>query len=155
MARKVLVLNGPNLNMLGTRQPEIYGTETLADVEALCQRVGQSIGLAVTCRQSNVEGELVTWIQEARSGFEGILINAGAYTHTSIALLDALKASETPTVEVHMSNIHARESYRHHSYISHAAAGMICGFGSDGYRLGLMALAGLIEARAGNKGSAA
>ncbi len=152
MARNVLVLNGPNLNMLGTRQPEIYGTETLADVEALCDAVGRQLGMAVTCRQSNVEGELVTWIQEARSAFDGILINAGAYTHTSIAILDALKASERPTVEVHMSNIHARESFRHSSYVSHAAVGMVCGFGSDGYRLGLMALDNLIAGGAAAQG---
>lgn len=133
--------------MLGTRQREIYGTETLSDVEALCRDVGGTLGLEVTCRQSNIEGELVTWIQEARTAFDGILINAGAYTHTSIAILDAIKASERPTIEVHMSNIHARESFRHSSYISHAAVGMICGFGSDSYRLGLMALDGLIADR--------
>lgn len=144
MARHVLVLNGPNLNMLGTRQPEIYGTETLADIEALCHEAARTLDMTVTFRQSNLEGELVTWIQEARDNFDGILINAGAYTHTSIALLDALKACERPAVEVHLSNIHARESFRHVSYISHAAEGMICGFGSDGYRLGLMALDSLI-----------
>lgn len=133
--------------MLGTRQPDIYGTETLADIEALCHEAARALDMAVTFRQSNLEGELVTWIQEARTEFDGILINAGAYTHTSIALLDALKASETPAVEVHLSNIHARETFRHVSYISHAAEGMICGFGSDGYRLGLMALDSLIARR--------
>ncbi len=133
--------------MLGTRQPDIYGIETLADIEALCHEVARTLDMTATFRQSNLEGELVTWIQEARQSFDGILINAGAYTHTSIAILDALNACERPTVEVHLSNIHARESFRHVSYVSHAAEGMICGFGSDGYRLGLMALGGLIAHR--------
>ncbi len=141
--------------MLGTRQPEIYGTETLADIEALCHEAARTLDMTVTFRQSNLEGELVTWIQEARNAFEGIVINAGAYTHTSIAILDALNACERPTVEVHLSNIHARESFRHISYVSHAAKGMICGFGGDGYRLGLMALDGLIADRASAGGDTA
>lgn len=144
-AHRILVLNGPNLNMLGTRQPEIYGSETLADVEALCAATGRDLGLEIACRQSNGEGELVTWIQQARDGFDGVLINAGAYTHTSVAILDALLACELPVVEVHMSNIHSRESFRHDSYISLAADGMICGFGSLGYVLGLRALAHRLE----------
>lgn len=141
--------------MLGTRQPDIYGTETLADIEALCHEAARALDMTVTFRQSNVEGELVTWIQEARTAFDGIVINAGAYTHTSIAILDALNACERPAVEVHLSNIHARESFRHVSYVSHAAKGMICGFGSDGYRLGLMALAGLLADRDAAQGEPA
>jgi len=141
--------------MLGTRQPDIYGTETLADIEALCHETARTLDMLVTFRQSNLEGELVTWIQEARGAFDGILINAGAYTHTSIAILDALNACERPTVEVHLSNIHARESFRHVSYISRAAEGMICGFGSDGYRLGLMALDNLFAHRKSVQGGTA
>lgn len=146
MARTALVLNGPNLNLLGTRQPEIYGTETLAEIEALCHETARGLDMRIDFRQSNLEGELVTWIQEARGRFDGVVINAGAYTHTSIAILDALLASELPVVEVHMSNIHAREPFRRRSYVSLAAHGMICGFGGDGYRLGLLALAGLLGA---------
>jgi 3-dehydroquinate dehydratase-2 len=146
MARTVLVLNGPNLNLLGTRQPEIYGAETLAEVEALCHETARGLDMRVDFRQSNLEGELVSWIQETRGRFDGMLVNAGAYTHTSIAILDALLASELPVVEVHLSNIHARERFRRRSYVSLAAKGMICGFGGDGYRLGLLALAGLIGA---------
>lgn len=141
----VFILNGPNLNMLGMRQPEIYGPETLADVEASAVAHGASLGLTVEFRQSNYEGDLVTWIQEARGKAAGIIINAGAYTHTSIAVLDALLASEVPAVEVHLSNIHQREDFRHRSYVSKAAKGMICGFGSHGYILALDALARLIR----------
>ena len=146
-ASVVLIINGPNLNMLGTRQPEIYGRETLADIEALCRRHAQTLGWEVEFRQSNLEGELVTWVQQARGRCLGIIINAGAYTHTSVALLDALIASETPSVEVHLSNIHQREEFRHHSYISRAAKGMICGFGAKGYVLALDALAHITEPR--------
>ena len=137
---KVLILNGPNLNLLGVRQPAIYGSETLSDIEALCESEGRLLSMSVRCRQSNNEGELVTWIQEARDNARGLLVNAGAYTHTSVALLDALLAVEVPTIEIHMSNIHNREGFRHHSYISLAARGMICGFGSYGYVLGLRAM---------------
>lgn len=144
MGRRILILNGPNLNLLGTRQPDIYGTETLADIESSCRTHGDNLGMTVTFRQSNHEGELVTWIQEARATQDGIAINAGAYTHTSVALLDALNMFEQPVVEVHLSNIHARESFRHHSYISAAAQGLICGFGSDSYRLALQALDALV-----------
>ena len=144
MNRDVLVINGPNLNLLGARQPHIYGRETLADIEALCRRAGESLGLAVECRQSNSEGELIGWIQRARGAQDGLLINAGGYSHTSIAIMDALLAFEGPVVEVHMSNIQAREEFRRHSRVSLAADGVICGFGGAGYRLGLDALAGLL-----------
>ena len=141
MAKRVLVLNGPNLNMLGQRQPEIYGRTTLAEVDADVKTAAGELGMEAVCRQSNQEGELVTWIQEARGGFDAIVINAAAYTHTSVALLDALTLFEGPVVEVHLSNIHRREAFRHHSYISGAALGMIAGFGPVGYRLALLALA--------------
>ncbi|OIQ95105.1 3-dehydroquinate dehydratase [mine drainage metagenome] len=144
MTPAILILNGPNLNMLGTRQPEVYGRETLADIEALCRRHGAGLGLAVDIRQSNHEGQLVDWIQEARGAKAGIILNAGAYTHTSVAILDALLASELPVVEVHLSNIHQREPFRHHSYVSKAARGMICGFGSHGYVLALDAIARIV-----------
>lgn len=141
----ILVVNGPNLNMLGTRQPEVYGRETLADIEAACRAHGLTLGVEIEFRQSNHEGDLVTWIQEARGRCAGIVINAAAYTHTSVAILDALLAAEVPTVEVHLSNIHQREDFRHHSFVSKAAKGMICGFGSHGYILALEALARLIR----------
>ncbi|MDP4796351.1 MAG: type II 3-dehydroquinate dehydratase [Rhodospirillales bacterium] len=141
MPSTVLILNGPNLNMLGTREPEIYGTETLADIEARCQRRARNLGLSVDFRQSNIEGELVGWIQDARQSAQGIIINAAAYTHTSVALLDALNACDMPIIEVHLSNIHQRESFRHKSYIARAADGMICGLGSLGYELALEAVA--------------
>ncbi len=141
MPKRVLVLNGPNLNLLGTREPEIYGGETLGDVEALCRATGGELDLAIDFRQSNHEGELVTWIQEARQSADGILINPAAYSHTSVAIPDALKAVGLPVAEVHISNIHQREAYRHHSYVSAVAFGVICGFGTQGYRLALHALA--------------
>lgn len=137
----ILVLNGPNLNLLGTREPDLYGRETLADVEAKCRAHGEALGLAVDLRQSNDEGELVSWIQEARGGCAGIVINAGAYTHTSVAILDALRAAGLPTIEVHLSNVFQREAFRHHSYVSAVAQGVICGLGSDGYGYALDALA--------------
>lgn len=145
----VLVLNGPNLNMLGTREPEIYGSTTLAEIEAACVRHGDSLGLAVTCRQSNHEGELVTWIQQARGTQAVIVLNAGAYTHTSAAIADAVGAAGLPVIELHLSNIFAREAFRHHSCVSPVAAGVICGFGADGYILALDAATRLIESRAG------
>ena len=144
MTQTVLVLNGPNLNMLGTRQPEVYGHETLADIERACRSHAQTIGFAIDFRQSNHEGDLVDWIQQSRGQRAGIIINAGAYTHTSVAVLDALLTAELPTVEVHLSNIHQRESFRHHSYVSQAAKGMICGFGSHGYILALDAIRRLV-----------
>lgn len=139
--KQVLVLNGPNLNLLGTRQPDVYGHETLAMVEEACRAHGQSLGIEVTCLQSNHEGALLDAIHDAKGKHDGIIINAGAYTHTSIALMDAVFSVEIPTVEVHMSNIHARESFRHVSYLAKAAVGQICGFGSKGYLLALDALA--------------
>ncbi|CUH82378.1 3-dehydroquinate dehydratase [Tritonibacter multivorans] len=139
--KQVLVLNGPNLNLLGTRQPEVYGHETLTMVEDACRAHGQSLGIEVTCLQSNHEGALLDAIHAAKGVQDGLIINAGAYTHTSIALMDAVFSVEIPTVEVHMSNIHARESFRHVSYLAKAAVGQICGFGSKGYLLALDALA--------------
>ena len=140
-APKVLILNGPNLNMLGTRQPEIYGAVTLADIEAACEKRAQDLGLAADCRQSNSEGELVGWIQSARSDAQAVIINPGGYSHTSVAILDALLAADLPIVEVHLSNIYRREEFRHHSYVSKAAQGIICGFGARGYVMALEALA--------------
>ena len=136
----ILVLNGPNLNLLGTRQPEIYGHATLADVEAMCTAHGEALGHHVTCRQSNHEGALVDAIPAARGTFDGIVLNAGAYTHTSIALHDAIAGTQMPVVELHLSNIHAREPFRHKSMIAPVAVGMICGFGPAGYTLALDAL---------------
>jgi 3-dehydroquinate dehydratase-2 len=141
MADTILVLNGPNLNMLGTREPAIYGTATLDDIRKIVEDAAEARGLAVDFRQSNHEGELVTWIQQAPQACRGIILNAAAYTHTSVALQDAIKASGLPVVEVHLSNIFARETFRHQSYISAAALGVICGFGPTGYALALDALA--------------
>lgn len=139
-SHRILVLNGPNLNMLGVREPEIYGHTTLADIEDLCRRHGQKIGLEVDFRQSNHEGELVGWIQDAVKEAAGVAINAGALTHTSVAILDALSMLSVPVIEVHLSNIFAREKFRHHSYISGVATGVICGFGAQGYVMALDAL---------------
>lgn len=144
----VAVLNGPNLNMLGLRQPEIYGSSTIDDVEALCAETAEQLGLAIDFRQTNGEGELVTWVQECRGRAAGIVINPGAYSHTSIALLDALLAVELPVLEVHISNIHRRDAFRHHSYVSQAATGVICGCGIQGYALALTAIADLVQNRA-------
>lgn len=140
MTTKIMILNGPNLNMLGTREPEIYGSETLGDVEAFCKQRAEQLGATVDFRQSNVEGELVTWIQEARTTAQGIIINAAAYTHTSVAILDALNTCDMPIIEVHLSNIHQRESFRHKSYVSRVADAMICGLGSHGYELAIEAV---------------
>jgi 3-dehydroquinate dehydratase-2 len=140
----ITVLNGPNLNLLGTREPEKYGTATLDDVEALCAETAEALGLAIDFRQSNHEGELISWIQEARSTSAGIVINPAGYSHTSVAVMDALLASDLPVVEVHITNIHRREAFRHHSYVSHAATGVICGLGIQGYALALRALAGML-----------
>ncbi|HWI29311.1 MAG TPA: type II 3-dehydroquinate dehydratase [Stellaceae bacterium] len=144
-AATILVLNGPNLNLLGVREPDTYGRETLADIEEACLERAAELDLAVDFRQSNHEGQLVDWIQEARETADGIVLNAGAYTHSSIAVLDALRASELPIVEVHLSNIHRREKYRWRSYVSEAAQGMICGFGAHGYLLALDAIARLLK----------
>jgi 3-dehydroquinate dehydratase-2 len=143
-APSVLILNGPNLNLLGTREPEIYGRTTLAEIESRCREHADRLGLAVECRQSNSEGELVGWVQGARAAHAAIVINPAAYSHTSIALLDALRAVGLPVVEVHLSNIHKRETFRQHSYVSRAAEGVICGFGADGYAMALDALARLL-----------
>ena len=144
MAPKILVLNGPNLNLLGTREPDVYGHETMAEIEAACAERASALGLTVEFRQSNSEGELVDWIQEARNGYAGLIVNAGAYTHTSVALLDALLACDVPVIEVHLSNILQREDFRHHSYVSKAARGLICGFGGFGYEMALEAAARMV-----------
>lgn len=147
--RTIYVLNGPNLNLLGTREPETYGHATLADVEKLCAVTAAQFGLVADCRQSNREGELIDFIHEAHARkAAGIVINAGAYSHTSIALHDALAAVKIPTVEVHISNIHARESFRHHSFTAKAAFATLAGFGIDGYRLAISGLAARIGAKA-------
>jgi 3-dehydroquinate dehydratase-2 len=145
VTQPILVLNGPNLNLLGLRQPEIYGRETLADVEAALARLAAELGVAVACHQSNHEGQLVDWIQEARKDAAGIIINPGAYSHTSVAILDALNAFEGPVLEVHISNIHKREAFRHHSFVSSRADGVIAGFGTEGYLLALQRMAGLLR----------
>lgn len=143
----IMVLNGPNLNLLGQRQPEIYGRETLADVEALCAATAERHGGAADCRQSNHEGHLVDWIHEARGAHCGIVINPGAYSHTSVALLDALNACDgMPVLEVHISNIHRRESFRHHSYVSLRADGVIAGCGVQGYAFAVERVAALLAA---------
>lgn len=129
----ILVLNGPNLNLLGTREPGIYGSLTLQDIEDACRKAAASFSADADCRQSNLEGELVDWIQEARTGFAGIVINAGAYTHTSVALRDALSGVDVPAIEVHISNVYAREAFRHHSFLSPVVQGIIVGLGVDGY----------------------
>jgi 3-dehydroquinate dehydratase-2 len=141
----ILVLNGPNLNLLGLREPEIYGHETLSDIEEACLERAAELGLTVDFRQSNHEGQLVDWIQEARQMADGIILNAGAYSHTSVAILDALNAASVPTVEVHLSNIFRREEFRHNSYVSRAARGVICGFGGHGYELALAAIARVLH----------
>jgi 3-dehydroquinate dehydratase II len=146
MAKPIYVLNGPNLNMLGLREPAIYGTDSLDDVRRKAEARAKSVGLTIDFRQSNIEGELVTWVQEARDKAAGIIINAGAYSHSSIALLDALQAAELPVIEVHLSNIFRREPYRQHSYISLGAKGVICGLGAKGYELALEAMADMLAA---------
>ena len=145
MQKPVFVLNGPNLNMLGKREPAIYGTATLEDVRKRTEAHARGRGLTIDFRQSNHEGVLIDWVHEARDAASGILLNAGAFTHTSLALLDALKAAERPVIEVHLSNIFARESFRHHSYISPAAVGVICGFGVRSYELAIDAMAAVID----------
>lgn len=139
---RILVLHGPNLNLLGTREPSVYGSTTLDEIDAAIMQTAESLNITVDIRQSNMEGELVTWIQEARTGFHGIIINPAAYTHTSIAIRDALAAVALPTVEVHLSNIHQREEFRHRSYIAGVAMAQLSGFGPAGY---LLALQGLLE----------
>jgi 3-dehydroquinate dehydratase-2 len=151
MTDLVYVLNGPNLNMLGLREPEIYGRDTLDDIRARSEKAAAAAGLQIEFRQSNLEGELVNWIQEARGKAKGIILNAGGYTHTSVAILDALQAAEVPVIEVHLSNIFRRDQFRQHSYISLAATGVICGLGARGYELALSAMADLIKAKSSAK----
>ena len=145
--KPVFVLNGPNLNLLGLREPAVYGSDTLQDVEHRCRSHAAGLGLEIDFRQTNGEGELVTWIHEARTAASGIAINAGAYTHTSVALHDALKAADVPAVELHLSNVHAREEFRHRSFIAPAVDGVICGFGVNSYELAISALATIITAK--------
>ncbi|NDV99246.1 type II 3-dehydroquinate dehydratase [Salipiger sp. PrR002] len=141
----LLILNGPNLNLLGQRQPEVYGRTTLADVEAMCRAHAEKIGVTVDFAQSNHEGALIDAIHAARGTKDGIILNAGAYTHTSVALMDAISSAEVPTIELHLSNVHARESFRHTSYIAKVALGVICGFGARGYTLAMDALVSHLE----------
>jgi 3-dehydroquinate dehydratase II len=149
MAKTIYVLNGPNLNLLGSREPEKYGRATLKDVETLCRDAAQRHGFAVEFRQSNREGELIDWIQEAAAGkAAGIVINAGGYTHTSVAIHDALRAADMPVIEVHITNVFAREDFRHHSFVAMAAKASLCGFGVDGYALAIAGLAALAGAKA-------
>jgi 3-dehydroquinate dehydratase II len=145
MAKTVYVLNGPNLNLLGTREPHIYGRSTLADVEKLCRTTAERHGFALVFRQSNHEGQIIDWINEARAEkAAGLIINPAGHTTTSVAILDALLTMESPVVEVHISNIHAREEFRRHSYVSRAARAVVCGFGIDGYALAVAGLASLL-----------
>ncbi len=149
MSRLVYILNGPNLNLLGKRQPEIYGHVTLADVEAECRALAGELDLAVRFHQSNREYELIDWIHEARNDAGGIVINPAAFTHTSVAILDALNAFDAPVIEIHISNVHKREPFRHHSFVSARADGVIAGFGTQGYGLALRRVARLIDEQAG------
>ena len=146
MANTVFILNGPNLNLLGKREPHIYGHETLADVEADCRRLAGEFGLDVRFHQSNREYELIDWIHEAREVAAAIIINPAGFTHTSVAILDALKMFEGPIIELHISNVHQREEFRHHSYVSAVAKGVLAGFGTHGYQLALRHVARLLEA---------
>ncbi|MEQ1753034.1 MAG: type II 3-dehydroquinate dehydratase [Micropepsaceae bacterium] len=145
MVKPIFVLNGPNLNLLGTREPEIYGNTTLGDIESLCRVTATQTGLAIDFRQTNHEGVLVDWVQEGRTASAGLILNAGAYTHTSVALHDALKAFHLPSLEVHISNPHRREPFRHTSYVSPVVTGVICGVGAQGYCLAIQALASLLK----------
>jgi 3-dehydroquinate dehydratase-2 len=144
MGHSLLILNGPNLNLLGTRQPEVYGSTTLTDIEDSCKAAASKIGVTVSFLQSNHEGVLIDAIHAARGVHDGIILNAGAYTHTSIAIMDAIKSVSLPVVELHLSNIHQREEFRHLSYISKVAVGQICGFGAAGYPLAIEALSGYL-----------
>lgn len=145
MSQIILVLNGPNLNMLGLREPAVYGHETLADVEAMSTRTGEAHGFTVECKQTNHEGQMIDWIHQARQRVAGIVINPGAWTHTSIAIHDAFIAAEVPVLEVHISNVHKREEFRHLSYVSKVAVGVIAGFGTHGYKLAIDHFAKLLK----------
>ncbi|MCX7315491.1 MAG: type II 3-dehydroquinate dehydratase [Hyphomicrobiales bacterium] len=145
MTPLIYVLNGPNLNLLGKRQPHIYGHETLADVEADCRKLAAGLGLDIRFHQSNREYEIIDWVHEARETASGIVINPAAFTHTSVAILDALNTFDHPIIEVHISNVHKREEFRHHSYVSAIASGVIAGFGTQGYQLAIQRLATLIK----------
>ncbi len=151
MSRLVTILNGPNLNLLGKRQPEIYGRETLADVEAACAALAAELKLALRFHQSNREYELIDWVHEARETAAAIIINPGAFTHTSIAILDALNTFEGHVIELHISQVHKRESFRHHSYVSHRADGVMAGFGTQGYQLALRRAAHVLDTAAAAK----
>lgn len=140
MKRSLLILNGPNLNLLGTRQPEVYGMTTLQDIENMCESHARALGVTIVFRQTNHEGELVDALHAARGTHDGVILNAGAYTHTSVALMDAISSTQLPVVELHLSNIHAREEFRHKSFIAPVAIGQICGFGAAGYPLAMDAL---------------
>ena len=147
MSKPVFVLNGPNLNLLGTREPEIYGATTLAEVEAMCHRRAKELELTVSFRQSNSEAQIIDWIHEAINGASGIIINPAAFTHTSVAILDALKNVKHPIIELHISNPHQREEFRHRSFVTLVATGMMCGFGVNGYPLAVEAMGALIKSR--------
>jgi 3-dehydroquinate dehydratase-2 len=151
LSKLVLILNGPNLNMLGTREPHIYGATTLAEVEAMCRQRAEARGVAISFRQSNSEAQLVEWIQGAIASADGIIINPAAYTHTSVAIMDALNMFKGPVIELHISNPHKREPFRHHSYVTYAATALICGLGVNGYPIAVEAMAGLLEAKAATK----
>lgn len=144
MTHKILILNGPNLNLLGTRQPDVYGATTLADVKAMCEAKATAMGVEIVFAQTNHEGEMIDLLHAARNDCAGVILNAGAYTHTSVGLMDAIASIEIPVIELHLSNIHAREEFRHKSYIAPVAIGQICGFGAAGYPLAMDALAGHI-----------
>ena len=145
MTATIFVLNGPNLNLLGLREPEVYGSDTLNDIEDRVRERGKTLGFEIDFRQTNVEGQLVDWVQEARTKAKGLVINPAAYTHTSVALHDAIKAAGVPAIEVHLSNTYAREDFRHHSYVSPVAHGIVVGFGAYGYELALEGLARIVS----------
>jgi 3-dehydroquinate dehydratase II len=149
VSKPILILNGPNLNLLGTREPHIYGSTTLAEVEEMCRRRAEKRGLTIVFRQSNSEAEIIDWIQGGINSAEGIIINPAAFTHTSVAILDALSMVKHPIIELHISNPHKREAFRHHSYVTLAATAVICGLGVNGYPLAVDAMADLLEARNG------
>jgi 3-dehydroquinate dehydratase-2 len=154
MPKPIYVLNGANLNLVGVREPTIYGTETLEDIRRRTEARAGALGLTVDFRQTNSEGELVNWVQEARTKAGGIVLNAGAYTHTSVAILDALNAAALPVIELHLSNVFRREPFRHMSYVTAAAQGLICGFGPKGYELAIEAMADLLSRAATGAGAA-